>query len=77
MKKSLKYMFCFGLLLASLTPASARAQSPAVQLLIQKAQSLEGRGRNDLAAQTWQQILTTASPALPDGKEGALKQPDS
>ena len=31
--------------------------SNAVDLLLDKARSLEGRGRSDLAAQTWQQVL--------------------
>jgi len=31
--------------------------SNAVDLLLAKARSLEGRGRSDLAAQTWQQVL--------------------
>jgi tetratricopeptide (TPR) repeat protein len=33
------------------------AASGAVDLLLDKARSLEGRGRSDLAAQTWQQVL--------------------
>jgi tetratricopeptide (TPR) repeat protein len=33
------------------------AASSAVDLLLEKARSLEGRGRTDLAAQTWQQVL--------------------
>jgi tetratricopeptide (TPR) repeat protein len=33
------------------------AASSGVDLLLEKARSLEGRGRTDLAAQTWQQVL--------------------
>ena len=33
------------------------AASSAVDLLLDKARSLEGRGRPDLAAQSWQQVL--------------------
>ena len=33
------------------------AASSAVDLLLDKARSLEGRGRSDLAAQSWQQVL--------------------
>jgi tetratricopeptide (TPR) repeat protein len=39
-----------------LAPAMLAASS-AVDLLLNKARSLEGRGRTDLAAQTWQQVL--------------------
>src|SRR5215469_2394271 len=33
------------------------AQTPGVEILLSKARSLEGRGRMDLAAQNWQQVL--------------------
>lgn len=59
MKKTLKYMFCFALLLLPLFSEEMRAQSSAIQLLKTKAESLEVRGRADLAMQAWQQILTT------------------
>jgi len=57
--------------LALLSPAPAVAASPsgtkaptqaansATELLLKKARSLEGRGRLDLAAQTWKQVLMT------------------
>ena len=48
------------------------AESPAVQLLIQKAHSLEGRGRYDLAAQGWQQVLTT-DPSEPEALAGLAR----
>src|SRR5215467_13964460 len=33
------------------------AQTPGVEILLSKARSLEARGRMDLAAQNWQQVL--------------------
>jgi len=39
-------------------PATGRAPS-AMEVLIRKARALEGRGRLDLASQTWRQILVT------------------
>src|SRR5262252_8509342 len=33
------------------------AQTPGVEILLSKAQSLEARGRMDLAAQNWKQVL--------------------
>jgi len=47
------------LLTTQLLPAEdLRVTASAVDLLIQKAHSLEGRDRDDLAAQVWQQVLT-------------------
>jgi len=48
------------------------AESSAIQLLIQKAHSLEGRGRYDLAAQAWQQVLTT-DPSEPEALAGLAR----
>ena len=46
-------------------PAAAAGASPSpVELLTQKAQSLEARDREDLAAQVWQQVLV-ADPGQP------------
>lgn len=48
------------ILLASLvcgTAAPVKAQSHATELLLDKARLLEARGRLDLAAQTWKQVL--------------------
>ena len=53
-----------GLLLCAIPPAGAVAQSPAAsqantatQALLDKAHTLEIRGRMDMAVQTWQQVL--------------------
>src|SRR5258708_18087521 len=43
----------------------ARGASGPAQLLIEKARTLEGRGRLDLAAQTWKQVLM-AEPNQPE-----------
>src|SRR5574340_80160 len=48
------------------------AASPATELLLNKARSLEGRGRLDLAAQTWQQVLM-ADPNQPDALAGLAR----
>lgn len=54
------------LLTAQLLPAASAATGGAgVEMLMQKAQSLEARGREDLAAQVWQQVLV-ASPDQPN-----------
>jgi hypothetical protein len=56
----------FVLTIAIILPGAAvSAESSAVAMLIQKAHSLEGRGRYDLAAQTWQQVLVV-DPNQPD-----------
>lgn len=48
------------------------AESSAIRLLIEKAHLLEGRGRYDLAAQVWQQVLTT-DPTQLDALAGAAR----
>ena len=54
-----------------LVPALLAASS-AVDLLLDKARSLEGRGRLDLAAQSWQQILL-ADPNQADALAGLAR----
>ncbi len=54
-----------------LAPALLAASS-AVALLLDKARSLEGRGRSDLAAQTWQQVLL-ADPDQPEALAGLAR----
>ncbi|HEY3940355.1 MAG TPA: cellulose synthase subunit BcsC-related outer membrane protein [Bryobacteraceae bacterium] len=49
-----------------------RPPSAAVNLLIQKARSLEARDRQDLAAQVWQQLLVT-DPNQPDALAGLAR----
>ena len=51
---------------------AAQKVSPAEDILIQKAQSLEARGRPDLAAQVWQQILLS-DPNNPQALEGVAR----
>ncbi|MGH9628565.1 MAG: cellulose synthase subunit BcsC-related outer membrane protein [Bryobacteraceae bacterium] len=60
------------ILWATLTAGSVWAGSPATDLLLNKARSLEGRGRLDLAAQTWQQILLT-DPNEPEALAGLAR----
>lgn len=54
------------LLVGQALPVAAAVSSttPAVELLVQKAQSLEARDREDLAVQVWQQVLV-ANPDQP------------
>ncbi len=47
-----------------LLASGAPARTSAIDMLTQKAQSLEARGRDDLAAQVWQQVLV-ANPNQP------------
>src|SRR5580658_3773107 len=60
------------------TAAGASAQSPAqsnptpTQALLQKAQTLEQRGRIDLAAKVWQQVLL-ADPKDPAALAGLAR----
>ncbi len=53
-------------------PVHAQKISAAEQILIQKAQTLESRGRPDLAAQVWQQILLS-DPNNPQALEGVAR----
>lgn len=60
MLKHLTLALWITLLPAALAPLPAQAQSSAaVEILLRKARALEDRGRIDLAAQTWKQILLT------------------
>jgi tetratricopeptide (TPR) repeat protein len=52
--------------------ASSPAATPAVGILLRKAAALEGRGRLDLAAQTWRQVLV-AEPSQPDALAGLAR----
>ena len=52
--------------------AALALASPATDLLLSKARSLEGRGRLDLAAQTWQQVLM-ADPNQTDALAGLAR----
>ncbi len=52
--------------------SNSPATSPAVSILLRKAAALEGRGRLDLAAQTWQQVLV-AEPNEPDALAGLAR----
>ncbi|MGH9547895.1 MAG: hypothetical protein ACRD3W_00920, partial [Terriglobales bacterium] len=61
------------LLTAQVLPADdLRTVPSAVGLLIQKAHSLEGRDRDDLAAQVWQQVLI-ANPNQPEALAGLAR----
>lgn len=52
--------------------ATSSATSPTVDILLRKARALEGRGRLDLAAQTWRQVLV-AEPGQPDALAGMAR----
>src|SRR5437764_3579458 len=58
-----------GLLAQTLPAADSHALSSGLDLLVQKARSLELRDRQDLAAQVWQQVLL-ANPNQPDALAG-------
>ncbi|MBI1352979.1 MAG: tetratricopeptide repeat protein [Acidobacteria bacterium] len=60
------------LLLGLLAGAPVGAADRAVQLLLDKAQALEGRGRLDMAAEAWRQVLL-ADPDQPDALAGLAK----
>ena len=63
----------FLMLLAALASSGLAAPADrAVQLLLEKAQSLEGRGRLDMAAEAWRQVLL-ADPDQPDALAGLAK----
>ena len=51
---------------------TAAATASGTAMLLTKARALEGRGRLDLAAQTWQQILM-AEPNQPEALAGLAK----
>ncbi|MFL6450090.1 MAG: cellulose synthase subunit BcsC-related outer membrane protein [Bryobacteraceae bacterium] len=61
------------LLVSQTLPAEQlRPHTSAMDLLIQKARSLEARDRADLAAQVWQQVLVT-DPNQPDALAGVAR----
>ena len=62
---SLRVVLTAALLTAQILPAGDLRATNAVDLLIQKARSLEARDREDLAAQVWHQVLVT-SPNQPE-----------
>ncbi|MGA2961761.1 MAG: cellulose synthase subunit BcsC-related outer membrane protein [Candidatus Korobacteraceae bacterium] len=68
MRRRIWLVFLFLLLLAGIATAAVGASS-AIALLLDKARSLEGRGRMDLATQTWQQVLL-ADPNQPEALAG-------
>lgn len=56
MRRAVSGLFVFAMLISTAAPPLA-AQRTAVDLLLEKSRSLEGRGRLDLAEQTWRQVL--------------------
>ncbi len=54
------------------SPTAPATSSPAVEILLRKARALEARGRLDLAAQTWRQVLV-AEPDQPDALSGMAR----
>jgi tetratricopeptide (TPR) repeat protein len=67
-----KAVFASFVLAGLLLQGAAPEKPSAVDLLIQKARSLEARDRADLAAQVWQQILIT-NPNQPDALAGLAR----
>lgn len=65
-----RYQLVLGTLLLGI--AQAQQQQSATDLLLSKARTLEGRGRADLAAQTWQHILM-ANPNQPEALAGLAR----
>ncbi len=63
---------CLGVPVYAQKSNAAQKVSPAEDILIQKAQTLEARGRPDLAAQVWQQILLS-DPNNPQALEGVAR----
>src|SRR5262245_822053 len=56
METGMKRIFSF-LVLLILVGSWCVAQQAPVEVLLSKARAMEGRGRLDLAAQSWQQVL--------------------
>ena len=71
MKRICPFILAF-LVLVLLSGVVASAGSAATDLLLAKARSLEGRGRLDLAAQSWQQVLM-ADPNQPEALAGLAR----
>ncbi len=70
---ALRVALSLSLLAGQILPAAeARSNSSALNLLVQKARSLEARDRDDLAAQVWQQVLIT-SPNQPEALAGLAR----
>lgn len=67
-----RWRWLASLLLVVFAASLALAAGGAVDLLLNKARSLEGRGRMDLAAQTWQQVLL-ADPNQPEALAGMAR----
>ncbi len=71
-------VFALALPFCSPIPRVAHAQAPptsrqpALQALLEKARSLEARGRTDIASQTWQQVLL-ADPNNPEALGGLAR----
>jgi cellulose synthase operon protein C len=57
-RKSCRWLLLTAMVVApAACPGSLRAESPAEQALLARAQSLAAHGRLDMAVQTWQQVL--------------------
>jgi Tfp pilus assembly protein PilF len=70
---SLRVAVAFALLTTQVLPAEdLRPRATVLDMLIQKARSLEARDRDDLAAQVWQQVLVT-NPNQPDALAGLAR----
>src|SRR4051794_3755176 len=67
-----KAVFASFVFAGALLQGAAAERSSAIDLLIQKAHSLEARDRADLAAQVWQQVLIT-NPNQPDALAGLAR----
>ncbi len=60
-----KSEIALGLLLLTAFVQPAKAQQSAADVLIQRARTLDGQGRHDLAAAAWKQVLLL-NPTQPD-----------
>ena len=70
--QSLRVAVAFALLTQVLSAEDLRPRATVLDMLIQKARSLEARDRDDLAAQVWQQVLVT-NPNQPDALAGLAR----
>ena len=72
MSISKKLLIVIGVATLLCVVAGAWAQSDTTQLLLQKAHTLEQRGRIDLAAKVWEQVLL-AEPKNPEALDGLAR----
>src|SRR5215468_5813394 len=70
-KKSNRLVLLFVITLGIFLPAGTQTQE-GVNILLGKARSLEARGRIDLAAQNWQQVLLV-NPSQPEALAGLAR----